>query len=344
MSIARFINGRLLSKVQMVSTNREEQVINAKKAYSILGPMKIKSKERIITRGPGGGDGGNNGDDGPYNDTPSWVLDNYIDLGGGYYWDGNDIWEDVDGDGIPDYICLPPVIVDGGSGQNPSEPPLVPPTDPFDGVGGGNGSGNSGGGGGGSSSDESENDEGIGGDNSSPEDEISDDDAYELGYHYFNKINDDILNVNYTECGVGLETLSYYSTPFNWCVNVQGLWASWLPLIDNTKLITSFGGALSGAGFFLGMPQLLNTIVVAVQGDLENLTANDVMNSVSTVLSGVGFFGVMFGVISTPATIAALGISAAVIGVTSIFVNDNYNQFPQIYKLDNGLVITILMA
>lgn len=62
------------------------------------------------------------------------------------------------------------------------------------------------------------------------------------------------------------------------------------------------------------------------------------------VLSGVGFFGVMFGVISTPATIAALGISAAVIGVISIFVNDNYNQFPQIYKLDNGLVITILMA
>ena len=35
---------------------------NAKKAFGILGPMKIKSKERIITWGPGGGDWGNNGD------------------------------------------------------------------------------------------------------------------------------------------------------------------------------------------------------------------------------------------------------------------------------------------
>ncbi len=82
MSIARFVNGRLLSKIQMVATNREEQILNAKKAFSILGPVKIKSKVRIITKGPDGGDGGGNGDDGNYNDGPCFgSVMGYVGLG-----------------------------------------------------------------------------------------------------------------------------------------------------------------------------------------------------------------------------------------------------------------------
>ena len=68
------------------------------------------------------------------------------------------------------------------------------------------------------------------------------------------------------------------------------------------------------------------------------------MSSVSTLLSGIGYFGVMFGVVSAPVTITALGVSAAVIGVASIFVNDNYGIVPGTFELDNGAIVTILMV
>ncbi len=247
-------------------------------------------------------------------------------FGGGYYWDGEDVWEDIDGDGIPDCICIEPPVIEGEAGNGSGGNPDTPPTDPFDGIGGG--SADSGGGGDG---------------NSNPDDEISDAEAYELGYYYLEKINDDILNDNYTECGFDLGTLTYYSTPFSYGLNVQGLWASWLPLIDQSKLITGFGRGLSFAGFVFGVPQLVNTIVVVANGDSKNLTEGEIMSSVSTALSAIGFVAAWLGVISNPVG-AAVGFTAAIIGVASMFVNDNYYQYPRVLELDNGLVITILTA
>ncbi len=144
--------------------------------------------------------------------------------------------------------------------------------------------------------------------------------------------------------------MSYYATPFSYGLNVQGLWSSWLPLVDKSELIRKFGGKLSVAGFFLGAPQTVRTVVVMVEnlknGETltENLTEGEIMSSVSTILSGIGYFGVLFGVITVPATITALGVSAAVIGVTSIFLNDNYGTPYRTFELDNGLLVTIILV
>lgn len=166
-----------------------------------------------------------------------------------------------------------------------------------------------------------------------------------MGYQYFNYINDDICNDNYVECGVNLETLSYYSTPFSYGLNVQGLWSSWLPLVNNSDdLLKTFGKTLSKAGFFVGAPQAAKTIIVMIENVLdgealtENLTAGEIMGMVSTVVSGFVGFSVITG---TAAVVA--GFSAAVIGVTSIFINDNYGgQLPARIELGNGFVLTVL--
>ena len=76
--------------------------------------------------------------------------------------------------------------------------------------------------------------------------------------------------------------MSYYATPFSYGLNVQGLWSSWLPLVDKSSLLTSFGKGLSGLGCLLGAPQLLKIVVVIASGDTENLTAGEIMSSAST--------------------------------------------------------------
>ena len=328
MSIARFINGRLLSKVQMVSTNREEQVINAKRAFSILGPMKIKSKERIITRGPGGGDGGNNGDDGPYNDTPSWVLDNYIDLGGGYYWDGNDIWEDVDGDGIPDYICLPPVIVDGGSGQNPSEPPLVPPTDPFDGVGGGNGSGDSGGGGGG---------------DSTPTDEISDEGMIMLGYRGIEKIETDIIEEDfrvYRTDPSSEPVLTFVNT----VVSVENMWTSWLSALKGIpENLKSIGRKMGYVGMGVSALASSETVMILLDEGWSHLTTGEKLELISLGLQGVGLATSLLVPVIGPPLGASIGSVGTIVGIVSLGLNYNMNS-PLRIDVGNNLSFTIYIV
>ncbi len=140
--------------------------------------------------------------------------------------------------------------------------------------------------------------------------------------------------------------MSYYATPFSYGLNVQGLWSSWLPLVDKSQLITRFGRILSRAGCVFGLPQATRTIVVMVEnfrnGEpiAENLTEGEIMSAVSTVLSGL----VALGVVTGTAAIVA-GFSGAVIGVSSIFVNEEYGgQLPIRIELDNGLVLTILYA
>ncbi len=327
-SVARFVDGRKFSNVYLLSSTREEIIGNIRKAFMLLGPLKIKSKVRLMTKSFGCGG------DGSYGDGSDWQPGSFTHIVGRYYWDGQDVWEDIDGDGIPDCICLHPVNVIGGDSGGGSSDTPSPSTDPFEGIGGGSGTGEGGGGGSG------------GGYTSNPGEELSDEDAYELGYRYFCYINDDINEDNYVECGVNLETLSYYATPFSYGLNVQGLWSSWLPLVDKSQLITRFGRILSRAGFVFGLPQATRTIVVMVEnfrnGEpiAENLTEGEIMSAVSTVLSGL----VALGVVTGTAAIVA-GFSGAVIGVSSIFVNEEYGgQLPIRIELDNGLVLTILYA
>ena len=136
-SVARFVNGRKFSNVYVLASTREEVIANVAKVIMHLGPMKIKSKVRLITKSAGCGG------DGDYGSGPEWQTGQFYHLFGPYYSDGQDIWEDIDGDGVPDCICLDEVIVSGGGGQSSGGTP-GPSTDPFEGIGRGTGTGEGG--------------------------------------------------------------------------------------------------------------------------------------------------------------------------------------------------------
>lgn len=169
--------------------------------------------------------------------------------------------------------------------------------------------------------------------------EISDSDAYALGLSVFIDMDKEIKNGNITTRGLNLSTLAHYSTPLSYASNVQGLWASWLETVDTSVLTQKFGKGLAKAGFVLGMPQAISTIAVLIEGNTENLTTSDIMGLVSTALSGFVAFGVITGTAG-----AIVGFSAAVIGVASIFVNENNQYLPSQIELVNGITITILYA
>ena len=108
---------------------------NVKKFFNIMGPMVIKSKVKQMTKGEGSSGDGSEPNDGNYNETPCWELGKFYYIGGGYYWDGTDVWKDYDGDGFPDNISLDTVLVvdNNKKGDEFGDDYMIPPADPFSG-------------------------------------------------------------------------------------------------------------------------------------------------------------------------------------------------------------------
>ena len=76
-SVARYLNGRIISSVMMVSDTEVGMVENARKAFSIIGLLTIRSKVRLMTKSSGcdsngsygeGGGSGSWGDNGELSD------------------------------------------------------------------------------------------------------------------------------------------------------------------------------------------------------------------------------------------------------------------------------------
>jgi len=120
-SVARYLNGRIISSVMMVSDTEVGMVENARKAFSIIGPMTIRSKVRLMTKSSGCDSNGSYGEGG------TSTIPGFERLSNGLFWDGTYYWYDSDGDGLPD-VCiydsylLDEIIVEGESGGGGGSP------------------------------------------------------------------------------------------------------------------------------------------------------------------------------------------------------------------------------
>ena len=82
-SVARYLNGRIISSVMMVSDTEEGMVENARKAFSIIGPLTIRSKVRLMTRSSGCDSNGSYGEGG------TSTIPGFERLSNGLFWDGH---------------------------------------------------------------------------------------------------------------------------------------------------------------------------------------------------------------------------------------------------------------
>ena len=80
----------------MVSDTEVGMVENARKAFSIIGPMTIRSKVRLMTKSSGCDSNGSYGEGG------TSTIPGFERLSNGLFWDGTYYWYDSDGDGLPD--------------------------------------------------------------------------------------------------------------------------------------------------------------------------------------------------------------------------------------------------
>ena len=106
-------------------------------------------------------------------------------------------------------------------------------------------------------------------------------------------------------------------------VNIEGLWASWLPVI-NPSVYANFGKAFSVVGTGVSIASSWSTIVVFVENDYEwsSLTTEEQLELVSTGLSSIGAI-VSFTPCVGPVLGGAIGTAGCLIGLISAMFSEN---------------------
>ncbi|WP_195460410.1 hypothetical protein [Alistipes sp. D31t1_170403_E11] len=234
-----------------------------------------------------------------------WDFGNkdYEDLGNGFYYDeqGN-IFYDYDGDGVPDSVWIPPVIVDPDPTPDPGQPEEN--YCPFcgsmfcSGDCQNSGTGDWGGGG------------GNPGETTPPNPTT---DMRAIGKKGVDKMMEDLSKGN-VECKTIKRTSAFtgFVNGFGVGVNTYGIFTSCTNFLKNVddSALTKFGYGLSGLGCAIGTYQ---TIVAVSDG---NISTADMLTITSTVL---GSMAIGFAIIGVAPVAGVLGVASAVIGLASTF-------------------------
>lgn len=263
-----------------------------------------------------------------------WDFGNkdYEDLGNGFYYDeqGN-IFYDYDGDGVPDSVWIPPVIVDPDPTPDPGQPEEN--YCPFCGSmfcsGDCQNSGTGDWGGGGGNPGETTPNPDFG-------ENMNDARYTEIGRNGIAKIKTDLQQGNFRceKCIIGPTGTALISAA-SVGVNVNGIATSCISFLEHAdKTALAFGKSMSLAGIALGGAQ---TYIGFTDGDIST---GDVLNAISTALGVAGYAcafipgGQIVG--------GVLGVTSCVIGFVAGFFS--YNLPSEIHiELDNGRKIHLYL-
>ena len=298
-----------------------KRVTNLKKIVKYISTIRFKRCIAIHSR---------TGEDNGIWDEEDWEYgdeDEYIYITGGIYTDedGN-LFIDLDGDGKIDGVYIPPVDVspeDPGSGDGDGDGGEEPPTGQQDPT----------------NPDETENDEGVPGDNNSNSESSDNLNEYyeELGQMGLNKIRSDLEsgNVQIKQADIDAGKAILYAANIG-TGGVNGIIASCLNFMKNIQnddvYAVNFGKVMSIVGSVLGAAQ---TYIVCTDGDITN---GDILTAISTALNTAGCVASFIpgGIVVS----GILGVAGCCIGLVSTFVTTSLPSEIHI-QLEDGINVSI---